>query len=357
MSKHAFLKQLPPAPKPENINPATGLVEGSFGIGTYSINQRQFPGLVMPNGAVHDISDLYHDTHALFDDWDRGFDSLVEVANKGGDSPIQFKDVTPLTPLKHPQILGAGSNYRQHVAEMMTFQKFNQHARLDGETDEQFFQRMLAEVDRRKKEGMPFIWTGLHGSLCGANDDIEIPLIGNDMEWELELGVVVARGGRYVKPEDAGDLIAGYVMINDLGTVDEFRRVDVRFQYDWISKSQPGSWPIGPFIVPKQFVDTSKIQITMKKNGKVMQDWPTTDMIFSPEELLSYASERVSLLPGDLLFTGSPPGNAGSHDGAYLEPGDVVDSELTYLGRQRNVVRNEEAGDGTPTYGPFITKW
>ena len=88
-----------------------------------------------------------------------------------------------------------------------------------------------------------------------------------------------------------------------------------------------------------------------------MQDWPTNDMIFSPQEILSYATERIRLLPGDLLITGSPPGNAGSHGGAWLQDGDIVESELTGLGRQRNRVVNEDAGGRQPTYGPFITEW
>lgn len=354
---HKFLEKLPHAPHPDNINPATGLVSGSFGIGTYAADGKQFPGLVQPDGALHDLSPLYPDTHAIFDDWDRAFDRLADLSAKGGDTPHRLASVQPRTPLRHPQILGAGANYVQHVAEMLTFQKFNQHNRLERESDEAFFYRMRAEVERRKVEGMPFIWVGLHGSLGGANDDIELPLIGKDMEWELELGVVVAKGGRYVKPEEADDLIAGYVMVNDLGTVDEFLRADVRWQYDWISKNQPGSWPIGPFIVPKQFVDLSKVQIRMKKNGQLMQDWPVSDMMFPPAQLLSYASERLQLLPGDLLFTGSPPGNAGSHGGAYLKEGDIVESEITYLGRQRNVVRPEHADGKKPTFGPFKTKW
>jgi 2-keto-4-pentenoate hydratase/2-oxohepta-3-ene-1,7-dioic acid hydratase in catechol pathway len=80
-------------------------------------------------------------------------------------------------------------------------------------------------------------------------------------------------------------------------------------------------------------------------------------MIFSPEQILSYASERIRLMPGDLLITGSPPGNAGSHGGCWLQEGDVVESEITYLGRQRNRVVAEDAQGRTPTYGPFITQW
>jgi 2-keto-4-pentenoate hydratase/2-oxohepta-3-ene-1,7-dioic acid hydratase in catechol pathway len=87
-----------------------------------------------------------------------------------------------------------------------------------------------------------------------------------------------------------------------------------------------------------------------------MQDWPTTDMIFTPDKYLAYASERIRLVPGDLLITGSPPGNAASHGGRWMRPGDVVESEITYLGRQTNNVVAEETGGRTPHFGKFITE-
>lgn len=341
------------------FNPATGLAEGSFGIGTYALspNDMSFPGLVQPDGTLFDLSDLYTDTHAIFDDWDRALDTFVDLAAKGGETGIRFADVHCLTPLSHPNILGAGSNYKQHVAEMMTNNKFNQENRKPGESDEDFFKRNMAEIERRGEEGMPFFWTGMHSALCGANDDIILPLVGDQMEFELELGVVVARTKRYVPPEDADDLIAGYVIVNDLGAVDEFRRADIKFGFDWVSKNQPNHFPTGPFIVPKQFVKWDEIQIVLKVNDKTMQDWPTNDMIFSPQKILSYASERVKLMPGDLLSTGSPPGNAGQHGGAWLKDGDLVESALTGLGWQRNRVANEDTKGGKLSFGPFITKW
>lgn len=340
------------------FNPATGLAGGSFGIGTYRTpGGPAFPGLVLADGAVLDVSDHYRDTHAVFDDWARALDLFADLAAKGGESDLRFADVECLPVLAHPNLLGAGSNYRQHVAEMMTHNKFNQDHRLPGETDEAFFERNLAEVDRRAREGMPFLWTGLHSSLSGANDDIALPLIGDNPDWELELGVVVAGTGRYLAPDEAESLIAGYVIVNDLGTVDEFRRVDIKFGYDWISKHQPSFKPFGPFVVPRQFVDRDRIRIRMKVNGETMQDWPVTDMIFSPEQMLSYASERVRLMPGDLLITGSPPGNAGSHGGRWLRPGDLVESELDFLGRQRNRVVAEETGGRGTNFGPFLTNW
>jgi 2,4-didehydro-3-deoxy-L-rhamnonate hydrolase len=339
-----------------DFHPATGLALNSFGIGTYAEpGKGSFPGLVKPDGTVLGLSEHWYDTHAIFDDWDRNFDKLVDLSEQDSCPEFEFKRVHALSPLAHPNMLFAGSNYRQHVAEMMTHNKFNQHERKEGESDEDFFQRNLAEVDRRAKEGMPFLWTSLHSSLIGANDDIQLPLIGDHPDWELELAFVVGKTGRYLRPDESNAHIAGYVMVNDLGTVDEFRRSDIKFQFDWMSKHQPTFKALGPFIVPRQFVDFSKIQINLKLNGKTMQDWPVTDMIFSPEQILSYASERVLLTPGDLFATGSPPGNGAMHGNRWLRPGDVVDSELTYLGRQKNNIVAEEAGDRKPFWGPFPT--
>jgi 2,4-diketo-3-deoxy-L-fuconate hydrolase len=341
-----------------HFNSATGLALGSFGIGTYRVpGGKAFPGLVLDDGTVLDLSESYASTHAIFDDWDRALDGFVDLAAKGQGSDLRLETLELLPPLAHPNLLGAGSNYRQHVAEMMTHNRFNQDQRLAGESDDAFFQRNLAEVDRRAREGMPFIWTGLHSSLAGANDDIVLPLIGENPDWELELGVVVAGTGRYVPPDEAEALIAGYVIVNDLGTVDEFRRIDIKFGYDWMSKHQPSFKPFGPFIVPKQFVKRDEIRIKLKVNGETMQDWPVTDMIFSPEQMLSYATERLRLMPGDLLITGSPPGNAGSHGGRWLRPGDLVECELDYLGRQRNRVVAEDSGGRKPTFGPFKIQW
>lgn len=103
-------------------------------------------------------------------------------------------------------------------------------------------------------------------------------------------------------------------------------------------------------------MDFRQIRITLKLNGTVMQDWPVTDMIFKPEQILSYASERIRLVPGDLLSTGSPPGNGAFHGNRWLEPGDVIESELTYLGRQRNRVVPEDTGGRSWTWGPFPVK-
>ncbi len=333
-----------------DINPVTGLLNNSFGIGTYAQGNCTFPALVKPDGSVIDLSTRFVDTHAIFDDWARNFDTLVDInAKQDGDFHVDTLRARP--PLAHPNLLCGGANYKQHVAEMLTKNKFNQHNRHEGESDEDFFKRNYALMEQRSREGTPFLWTGLHSSLTGANDDIVLPVLGEQPDWELEFGAVVGKSARYATVEEAKSLIAGYIMVNDIGTVDIFRRTDIPWGYDWISKHQPTFKPSGPFIVPAAFIpSTDNIRILLKVNGKTMQDWPINDMIFSVEQFLAYASERINLMPGDMLITGSPPGN-GMHHGQFLKDGDIIESEITFLGRQRNRCVAEKPPDHPLAFG------
>lgn len=335
--------------KPSNIDSATGLPKGGFGIGTYSDGTRHFAGLVRSDGGVVELSESFHDTHVIFDDWERNFDYLVNV-NANAHAAFSLDALRPLPPLGHPNLLCAASNYKQHVAEMMTKNACYQHLRRPGESDEGFFQRNYAYMEVRAREGMPYMWTALHSALVGANDDLLLPHIGEQHDWELELAVVVARSARHATPEEGKRMIAGYVMVNDIGSIDTARRTDIHFEFDWIGKNQPGFKIAGPFVVPSAFVPSlDDMHISLKLNGEVMQDWPTSDMIFKPGQFVAYASDRVRLMPGDVLLTGSPPGN-GAHHGRFLKHDDVIDSEITFLGRQKNHCRREEIGTRKPAY-------
>ncbi len=336
-----------------SLHPKTGLRAGTFGIGTYRHGSRRWPGLVKPDGGVIDLTPWFVDTHAIFDDWERHFPQLVDIAARQ-DGEHAFDTLEALPPLAHPNLLCTGANYRQHVAEMLTKNAFNQHSRLPGESDEAFFRRNWEIADRRGREGVPFFWTGLHSSLAGAHADVVLPVLGHQHDWELELAAVVGRSMRYASVDEAASMIAGYVMVNDLGSVDQFRRTDIPWNFDWVSKHQPGFKVAGPFIVPAPFVrldDDMRIQLRL--NGQTMQDWPVTDMIFSIPQVLAYASERIRLLPGDLLLSGSPPGN-GAHHGRFLQEGDLIESTITGLGWQRNRCRNEVVEAGRrPVFGDW----
>ena len=333
------------------VDPATGLRVGTFAVGTFESAGRALPALVHPDGSVLDLSDRFRDTHEILDDWETNFTVLGDLSAEPARATLRVEKLRPLPPLSHPNLLMAGANYKTHVAQMLTKNKFNQHNRRPGETDEEFFQRNYEMMEQRAREGTPFFWTGLHSSLVGAHDDIVLPALGEQPDWELELGIVIGRTGRYLTPDEAPALIAGYMIVNDLGTVDIFRRPDVTWGYDWISKHQPTFKPCGPFIVPAQFITIDdSVRIKLSVNGKVMQDWPVNDFVFSPAQYITYASERIRLLPGDLMCMGSPPGN-GAHHGRFLRDGDVIDAEITYLGRQHNRCVAEDLHGRKPHFG------
>jgi 2,4-didehydro-3-deoxy-L-rhamnonate hydrolase len=333
-------------------NPKIGLREGTFGIATLQNGGRSFPALVRPSGAAIDLSSHFKDTHAIFDDWERNFDKLVTIESKTRSGEVDTAATRFLPPLAHPNVLGAGANSRQHVAEQMThIPNYPGRPRNAGESDEDFFKRNLAFVDERKKSGMPVFFAVLHSALTGANDDLILPPVGILHDWELELGVVVGQEGRFRTPEQAKQMVAGYVVINDLATNENYSRPDIPWKVDFSPKSQQSFKPCGPFVVPRQFIQlTDDIRITLKVNGQVKQDWRANDMIFSVEEYLSYASERARLTPGDILMMGSPPGN-GSYHNQFLKPGDVVESSITNLGSQRNQCVQEVLENASPRWG------
>ncbi len=342
---------------PAAADPATGLRVGTFALATFQIDDRAFPTLVHSDGSVLDLSEWCADLHQVFDDWEANFAVLEDLSVESGRPTLRIEDLRPLPPLRHPNLLCAGSNNKTHVAQMLTTLSAYDHDRFPGETDEQRYERFYAKMDQRSQDGTPFFFPALHSSLVGATDDVVLPPIGQQHDWELELAVVIGRTGRLVTPDEAQGMIAGYTILNDLGSVDVFRRTDVPFQYDFISKHQPTFKPCGPFIVPAQFLDIDDtvlddtVRITLSVNGEVMQDWPVNDWIFSPAQYLAYASERVRLLPGDIISLGSPPGNGAHHGGRFLREGDVIDAEITYLGRQHNRCVDENVRGRTPHFG------
>lgn len=335
------------------VNTVTGLANGTFGLSKLSDGTRAFHALVRPNGEVIDISARFVSSQAIYGDWNRNFEVLVDLEAREANSGLQLKDFRFLPPTDFPQILGAGSNYRKHAAEMYTYNAGNyQKDRLPNESDDDFYARNLEFVEKKRAAGMPFIWLSTHGSQIGANDPIPLPPIGQQHDWEAELGVIIAGGApRCMTPEEAGKFIAGYTIVNDMHTCELFNRSDIKWNADWIAKQQPGFKPVGPFVVPKQFFSSlDEVNIKLSVNGVVKQDWPASDMIFSPEMYLAYASERLALLPGDLLMSGSPPGNGAVH-GQFLNAGDTIDIELSYLGRQHNKVVCEALDGRQPYFG------
>lgn len=192
-------------------------------------------------------------------------------------------------------------------------------------------------MDRRAAEDLPYVFIGLPSAITGPYDDVVLPSWADRPDWELELAAVIGRPAHRVSVEEALEHVAGYTIANDLtdrATV--FRRDMPQIGTDWLrSKNAPGFTPLGPWIVPAGSVaDPGDLRLTLKLNGETMQDESTKDMIFGVARMVSYASQTVRLLPGDLVLTGSPAGN-GMHWGRLLRDGDVMDASITGLGAQR----------------------
>ncbi|WP_207952046.1 fumarylacetoacetate hydrolase family protein [Pseudomaricurvus alcaniphilus] len=335
----------------------TGLLTGTFALAKLQDCDHRFHALVRANGEVIDISTEFPTSQVIYGDWEKNFARLCEIEKQGQILEHEVGHFHFLPPVDFPQIYGAGSNYRQHAAEMYTYNEGEyQKDRKSGESDEDFYKRNLEFVEQKRAKGMPFIWLATHGSMVGVEDNIELPAVGESHDWEAELCAVIAGNSpRYMTPAEAGDYVAGYTIINDMHTCELFSRSDIKWNADWIAKHSPSFKATGPYVVPRQFFKTIESpQIRLWVNGEVKQDWPSNDMIFSEDEYTAYASERFKLLPGDLLMTGSPPGNGAFH-GQFLKPGDTLEIEITGLGKQRNAIVKEELGDRKPHFGlsPF----
>ncbi len=186
----------------------------------------------------------------------------------------------------------------------------------------------------------PIIFFKHSGALTGPNDNVPIPRDSQHTDWECELAVIIGRTARYVKKEDALKYVAGYTICND---VSERHYQIKRSSGQWSKgKSSPGFAPVGPWLVTRDEIkDPQKLKMTLDVNGKRMQNGSSSTMIFDVATLVSHLSEFMTLLPGDLISTGTPPGvgSGMKPKPIYLREGDVMDVAIEGLGAQRqNVV-------------------
>ena len=311
-----------------------------FGFGEFTEDDRRFPGLVLEGQRVFDLSGSYGSVLEILEGWDAARAKLTNLAENPPVDPIDLGNLAVRPPVMPRHILQSGANYRKHVIELMFDQGIG---RAEGQSDVEFRESLGEMMTERASKGEPYVFLGAQSALAGAYEDITLPKHGKQHDWELELAVVIGKAGREISPDRAMDHVAGYTVANDLTTRDLVLRKDLGpIGADWLrSKNSATFTPVGPWIVPAEFVpDPMKLQIVLKLNGETMQDESTSDMIFDIPRLLSYASNFVELMPGDLLLTGSPAGN-GTHYDRFLRPGDVIEAEIPGLGTHRNRVSNK----------------
>jgi len=306
-----------------------------FALGTFSLDGREpFAGLVVGGGQVVPLQEGIT-VRALLEDWAQSFDELQDLADGKATVGYELASLRPLPPvLPCGQIFQAGANYKQHLVELISADAERMHHAFDDEQRAE----ALAALDERARSGAPYVFLGLPHSVCGADDDLVLPAAVEKPDWELELAAVIGAVARNVPRDRALDVVAGYTICNDITARDHVFRPDIpSIGTDWLAgKNWPGFFPIGPYVVPSAFVDDPMdLRITLRLNGEVMQDSSSADMMFDVARLIEHASSICELRPGDVLLTGSPAGN-GVHHGRFLQPGDVLESEITGLGRQRN---------------------
>lgn len=183
----------------------------------------------------------------------------------------------------------------------------------------------------------PVVFMKATSAICGPDDNIMIPRNARKVDWEAELGVVVGREARYVSEENALSHVAGYCVVNDVSE----RAFQLEGTGQWVKgKSADSFGPIGPWLVTTDEVpNPQNLRLWLDVDGHRFQDGSTSTMIFGVPYLISYLSRFMSLQPGDIISTGTPPGvGLGQKPPVYLRAGNIVTLGIERLGQQRHLV-------------------
>ena len=184
----------------------------------------------------------------------------------------------------------------------------------------------------------PILFFKANSAIVGANDDVIMPRGSTHTDWEVELGVVIGTTAKYVCEQEALSHVAGYCIVNDVSE----RHFQTQLTGQWTKgKSCDTFGPTGPFLVTRDEVpDPQALDMSLDVNGKRMQTGNTSTMIFSVAQIISHLSQLMTLHPGDIITTGTPPGVGMGikPDPVYLKSGDVMELHISGLGQQRQTV-------------------
>jgi 5-carboxymethyl-2-hydroxymuconate isomerase len=183
----------------------------------------------------------------------------------------------------------------------------------------------------------PIIFIKANNSLCGPNDAVEKPRGSTKLDWECEIAIIIGTRAKYVSEADALNYVAGYTVCNDVSE----RNFQIERLGQWTKgKSHDTFGPLGPWLVTKdEIADVQKLSMWLDVNGKRCQTGSTATMIFGVKKIVSYVSEFMTLLPGDIITTGTPPGvGSGMKPQKFLNVGDVVTLGIEGLGEQRQEI-------------------
>jgi len=262
---------------------------------------------------------------AILRQWD-GLHARLDQALKSASTyeSVPLASLTLTAPILYPgAFFCAGANYWDHLEEMADFVK-----------------RTTGHAPSMIKAAEPwfFVKTTV-GTIVGSNAPVRLPRFSTKVDWEAELGVVIARPTRNISERDALNAVAGYVIVNDLSARDHVKREGSPFIYDWIGqKCFDDAAPMGPWMTPAAYVaDPQDLDIKLWVNGVLKQSSNTGKMVHGIAEQIAYLSRHVTLQPGDVIATGTPAG-VGMPRSDFLKPGDVCEVEIEGLGRLVNTM-------------------
>jgi len=271
---------------------------------------KEKPGVQLDSGKRIDISTFGEDYTEAFFETD-GLDRLKAWLEKEeGNCPEVSSEIRLGAPLVRPsKIVCIGLNYVSHAKETGM------------------------EVPKE-----PILFFKATSAIVGPNDDVIIPKGSEKTDWEVELAVVIGKKASYVSEEEAMDYVAGYTLHNDYSE----RAFQIERAGQWVKgKSCDTFAPLGPFITTKDEIkDPNNLNLWLKLNGEELQNSNTSDFVFNVQQVVSYISQFMSLLPGDIISTGTPFGvGMGFKPARYLKPGDVVELGIEGLGTSKQTAR------------------
>lgn len=273
------------------------------------------PGVILPDESKVDVSDFREDYDNRFFETD-GLNRLQNWLKSNSNSvPVIEDSARMAAPLKNPgKIVCIGLNYEDHARE-------------GG-----------MEIPRE-----PILFFKSTSSISGPFDEVIIPKNSKKTDWEVELAVIIGRRASYVTEKNSMDYVAGYCVHNDYSE----REFQLERGGQWVKgKSCDTFAPIGPYIATKDEIkNVNNLTLWLKVNGELKQKGNTKDFIFKIPFIISYISNFMTLLPGDIISTGTPAGvGLGFKPPQFLKPGDIVELGIDYLGESRQkIIAFEEA--------------
>ena len=267
---------------------------------------KEKPAILDTDGKIRDISSHINDLNP-------------ENLNFETMSKIQSADTSSLPELSSNQRVGScitspgkfvaiGLNYSDHAAEVG------------------------ADIPKE-----PIMFMKATSSMCGPNDDVEIVSGSKKLDWEVELGIVIGKEAKHISESQSQDHILGYCLVNDVSE----REWQIEKMGQWVKgKSHDTYGPTGPYLVTKDEIkDINNLKMMLDVNGERMQTGNTSTMIFNVDTIVSYVSKFMSLQPGDIITTGTPPGvGMGRKPQVFLKAGDEMKLSIENLGEQNSKV-------------------